>query len=95
MTLNVKQEKGVSFLDSIVGEILSPFQNFFSQTLQSVSDSINHYFLLIDVARQNDKLQLEVQHLIREKNQLIERLSTQKRLSKLIAYEENWEEKDV
>ena len=42
MTLNVKQEKGVRFLDSIVGEVLSPFQNYFAQTLQSISDSINH-----------------------------------------------------
>ena len=95
MTLNVKQETGVRFLDSIVGEILSPFQNYFSQNLQSVSDSLNHYFFLIDVARQNDELQLEVQRLKSEKNQLIERLATQKRLSKLMTYEKNWEEKAV
>ena len=93
MTLNVKQEKGVRFLDSIVGEVLSPFQNYFAQTLQSISDSINHYFLLIDVAKQNDMLKLQVQGLISEKNQLIERLATQKRLAKLMDYEGDWEGK--
>ena len=95
MTLNVKQEKGVRFLDSISGVILSPFQNFFTQTIQSVSDSINHYFFLVDVSRQNDQLKLEVQRLINEKNQLIEHLASQKRLAKLMAYEDDWEKKTV
>jgi rod shape-determining protein MreC len=95
MTLNVKQEKGVRFLDSIAGVILSPFQNFFTQTIQSVSDSINHYFFLVDVARQNDQLKLEVQRLINEKNQLIEHLASQKRLAKLMAYDDDWEKKTV
>ena len=76
MTLNVKEEKGTRFLDSMVGVILSPFQNFFTQTIQSVSDSINHYFFLVDVARENDQLKLEVQRLISEKNKLIERLAS-------------------
>lgn len=95
MTLNVKQEKGVRFLDSIAGVILSPFQNFLTQTIQSVSDSINHYFFLVDVAKQNDQLKLEVQRLINEKNQLIEHLASQKRLAKLMAYEDDWDKKSV
>ena len=95
MTLNVKQEKGTRFLDSIVGVILSPFQSFFTQTIQSVSDGINHYFFLVDVARENDQLKLEVQRLISEKNKLNERLTSKDRLSKLMVYEDNWEEKAV
>ena len=95
MTLNVKQEKGIRFLDSLAGIILSPFQNIFTQTIQSVSDSINHYFFLVDVARQNDQLKLEVQRLINEKNQLIEHLASQKRLAKLMAYEDDWDKKSV
>ena len=95
MTLNVKQEKGTRFLDSIVGVILSPFQNFFTQTIQSVSDGINHYFFLVDVARENDQLKLDVQRLISEKNKLNERLTSKDRLSKLMVYEDNWEEKAV
>jgi len=95
MTLNVKQEKGTGFLDSASGFILSPFQNFFTQSIQSVSHSINHYFFLVDVAKENDQLKLEVQRLISEKNQLVERLASQKRLTKLMAYEEDWEKKAV
>ena len=69
MTLNVKQEKGLSFLDSLAGVILSPFQTFFTQSIRSVADGIDHYFLLVDVARENDVLKLKVQRLINEKNQ--------------------------
>ena len=93
MTLNVKQEKGTRFLDSVVGVILSPFQNFFTQTIQSVSVGIDHYFFLAGVARENDQLKLEVQRLISEKNKLVERLASQKRLAKLMAYEDDWEKK--
>ena len=88
MTLNDKQGKGTRFLDSVVGVILSPFQNFFTQTIQSVSDGIDHYFFLVGVARENDQLKLEVQRLISEKNKLVERLASQKRLAKLMAYED-------
>lgn len=95
MTFNVKQEKSTGFLDSIAGFILSPSQNFFTQIIQSVSGSINHYFLLVDVARENDQLKLEVQRLISEKNQIIERLASQNRLAKLMAYEDDWDKKTV
>ena len=95
MTLNVKQEKGLPFLDALAGVILSPFQNFFSQTIQSVADGINHYFLLVEVARKNDELKLEVQRLINEKNTLIESLSRQQRLSKFMSFQGNWEKKSV
>ncbi len=89
MTLSVKQEKGIHFLDSIAGTVFSPFQNFFTQTIQSASDGINHYFSLADVARENDRLQFEVQRLISEKSKLVERLARRKRLSKLMAYEDD------
>jgi len=95
MTLNVKQEKGLSFLDSLAGVILSPFQTFFTQSIQSVADGIDHYFLLVDVARENDVLKLKVQHLINEKNTLIESLSRQQRLTKLTDFQENWKKKAV
>ena len=95
ITWNVKQEKGTRFLDSIAGIILSPVQIFFTHTIQSASDSINHYFFLVDVARQNDQLKLEVKRLINEKNQFIEHLARQKRLAKLMANEEDWERKTL
>ena len=95
MTLSANQEKSTGFLDSLAGVILSPFQNFITQTIQSVSDGINHYFFLVDVAGENDQLKLEVQRLINEKNALIERIASQKRLAKLMAYEDDWEKKAV
>ncbi len=95
MTLNIKQEKGAGFIDSVAGLILSPFQSFFTQTIQFVSDGSSHYFLLVDVARENDQLKLEIRRLLSEKNQLIERLASQKRLARLMAYEDDWDKKVV
>jgi rod shape-determining protein MreC len=93
MTLNVKQEKGVHFLSYIAGAIISPFQNFYTQVIQSTSSSIKHYFFLTDVVQQNEQLKLVVQRLISEKNQLIERIASQKRLEKLMTYEDDWKKK--
>jgi rod shape-determining protein MreC len=89
MTLSAKQEKGISFLDSLSGFILSPFQNLFSQSVQSVSDGINHYFDLVNVSRENERLKFEVELLVNENNDLIERISRRKRLSRLMANQEN------
>ena len=47
------------------------------------------------MSKENDQLQLEVQRLISEKNKLIERISSQKRLAKLMVYEDDWEKKTV
>ena len=95
MTFSAKQAKGFRFLDSLAGIILSPFQSFFNQTSQSLSDGIEHYFFLVDIARENDQLKLEVRRLISEKNKLVERLGSQKRLSRLMTYENDWEGRSV
>ncbi|MBT6716457.1 MAG: rod shape-determining protein MreC [Nitrospina sp.] len=88
MSLNAKQEKEISFLDSFAGLLLSPFQNLLTQTVQGISDGINHYFDLVDVSKENEQLQLEVERLVNEKNDLIERISRQKRLAGLMAYQD-------
>jgi rod shape-determining protein MreC len=89
MSLSAKQEKEISFLDSLAGLILSPFQNLFTQSVQSVSDGIDHYFDLVDVSKENEQLRSEVARLVNEKNDLIERILRQKRLAGLVAYQED------
>jgi rod shape-determining protein MreC len=89
MSLSAKQEKGISFLDSLTGLILSPFQNLFTQSVQSVSHGINHYFDLVNVSKENERLNFEIERLVNEKNDLIERISRHKRLAGLMAYQES------
>jgi rod shape-determining protein MreC len=89
MSLSAKQEKGISFLDSLTGLILSPFQNLFTKSIQSVSDGINHYFNLVNVSKENNRLKFEVERLVNEKNDLIERISRQKRLDVLMGDRES------
>ena len=89
MTINAKQQKGLSFLDSLAGIILSPFQNFFTSSVQAVSDGFDHYFDLVDVSKENERLKLEVERLANEKNELIERIARQKRVAGLMAFQDN------
>jgi rod shape-determining protein MreC len=89
MSLSAKQEKGISLLDSLTSLILSPFQNLFTKSVQSISDGFNHYFVLVNVSKENDRLKFEIERLVNEKNDLIERISRQKRLDVLIADSEN------
>ena len=89
MSLSAKQEKGISFLDSLTGLILSPFQNLFTQSVQSVSDGINHYFDLVNVSKENERLKFEVERLVNEKNELIERIARQKRIAGLMSYQDD------
>ncbi len=88
MSISAKQQNGLSFLDSLAGLIISPFQTLFTQSIQSVSDGINHYFDLVNVSKENERLKSEVERLVYEKNELIERISRQKRLAGLIAYQD-------
>jgi len=89
MSISAKQQKEMSFLDSLTSLTLSPFQSLFTQSVQSVSDVINNYFYLVSVSKENERLKLEVDKLGNEKNELIERISRQKRLAGLMAYQED------
>ena len=89
MSLSTKQEKGISFLDSFASLILHPFQNLFTQSIKSVSDGVNHYLDLVNISKENDRLKSEVERLINEKNELIERISGQKRIAALMVYQKD------
>ena len=89
MSISAKQEKGVPLFDSLAGVILSPFQNLFATTIQSVSEGFNYYFYLVDVSKKNKRLKLEVERLANEKNELIERIARHKRIAGLMAFKDN------
>ena len=72
MSANAKQQKGMSFLDSFAGVILSPFKNIFTITVKSVLEGFDRYFDLVDVSNENERLIREVARLANEKNELIE-----------------------
>ena len=89
MSLSVKQQKEISYLDSLASLIISPFQSLFTKSVQSVSDVINNYFYLVSVSKENERLKLEVDKLVNENNELIEEISRQKRLEGLMAYQDD------
>ncbi len=89
MSLSTKQQKEISFLDSFASLFLNPFQNLFTKSIKSVSDGFNHYLDLVNISKENDWLKSEVKRLINEKNELIERISLQKRVASLMVYQKD------
>ena len=87
--MSLSSKKEISFLDTLASLILNPFQNLFSQSIRSVSDGINHYLDLVNTSKENDRLKSKVERLINEKNELIERISRQKRVAALMAYQKD------
>ena len=89
MSISANQQKEMSYLDSLTSLIFSPFQSLFTKSVQSVSDVINNYFYLVSVSKENERLKLEVDKLVNERNDLSERISRQKRLASLMVYQED------
>ena len=70
MSLSAKQQKEMSYLDSLTSLILSPFQSLFTKSFQSVSNVINNYFYLVSVSKENERLKLEVDNSLMRKMNL-------------------------
>jgi rod shape-determining protein MreC len=72
----------------VVIEITAPFQNFTHFTINAVEDFWLNYFQLVDVRQENLELKQTVETLKMENSQYRERLSTHKRLTALLQFEQ-------
>lgn len=95
MTVNIRHGKNPLFLESLVLTIVSPVQSLFTQTITSISDMFDHYFFLVAVSQENDRLRLKIDRLRKDKNTLMEQVSRQDRLAKLIDQEASQERLSV
>lgn len=86
MTVNMRSREGPVILESLVLWIASPFQTFFTRSVQSISETVDHYFLLVNVSKENKILKADIDRLVFEKNQLQEKLLELNRLEQLLAY---------
>ncbi|PIQ96382.1 MAG: rod shape-determining protein MreC [Nitrospinae bacterium CG11_big_fil_rev_8_21_14_0_20_56_8] len=85
MTVNVKRGKGPVFFETFAMWVVDPIQNMLTQSVNAVSDMFDHYFFLVNVARENEKLQIEIDRLKQEQNVLQEEIKSWERISKLIS----------
>lgn len=88
MTLNIKRDQSPFFFESLIVTIISPVQVVFTQAVSSISGVFEHYFFVVNSARENKELRMQIDQLSQEKNELTERVKQQERIARLIPNEE-------
>lgn len=95
MTFDIRRSQSPSFFEKALMWVVSPVQNLITYTLDSTGDVVNHYLLVADVSRENEKLKVEIDKLIQQNNQLREELRKRDRVAELLRYQEQRELKSV
>jgi rod shape-determining protein MreC len=88
MTVNIKRDQRPFFFESLIASIISPVQVIFTQATSSVAGVFEHYFFVVDSARENKELRKQIDKLSDEKNELVERVKRQGRIANLLPQEE-------
>lgn len=88
MSLRVKQKQGVTFVDALVTEIVSPFQKASTFLIKTVHGVFQNYVVLIHLQRENLMLKQKVAELQGENHQMKEMVYANERLQKLLQFRE-------
>ena len=88
MTFDIRRSQSPTFIEKALMWVVSPVQNLITYTLDSAGDFVNHYLLVADVSKENEKLKQEIDKLIRQNNQLREELRKRDRVAELLRYQE-------
>jgi len=88
MTANTKRSSSPFFFESVFLWIVAPIQSLFTHTVDSISDGIRNYFLLVGVSRENERLRREVDSLMRQNNALREEVGRLRRVDRLLAFQQ-------
>ncbi len=86
MTLRVKQQRGVAFLDAFLMELSSPFQKASTGVIQAVQRTFEQYLFLVHLQKENEILKQRMAELQKENNRKEEALLANERLRKLLDF---------
>jgi len=95
MTFDIRRSQTPTFFETVLMWAVSPVQNLITNTLDSVSNVVDHYILVADVSKENETLRQEIDKLIRQNNELNEELRRRSRVGDLMEYQENRSLKSV
>lgn len=95
MTIDVRRGKDSILFESLILWVVSPIQTLYTNTANSISDVIDRYFFLVGVSQENERLKKEIESLVKQSNDLLERLFLEQRVSKLIEYQETDQRKSL
>ena len=88
MSVRVKQRQGVTFVDGLVTEIVSPFQTASTFLIKTVHGVFQNYVVLIHLQKENLLLKQRIAELQRENHQMKEMAYANERLQKLLEFRE-------
>ncbi len=87
MTASIKRSPKPFFLETVFVWIVSPFQNFFANMVNSVEDVMDQYMFLGNVANENEELRKEIDILLGQNNELREKALQLGRVAGLMKYQ--------
>lgn len=87
MTFDIRRSKSPTIFETVLMWVVSPVQNLITYTLDSANDVVDHYLLTAQVSEENEKLQQEIDKLIRQNNELREELRQRDRVGDLMNYQ--------
>lgn len=90
LNANLKDPNKLNPLDKILLEIASPLQWTARISAEWFNDIWSNYIYLFDVKQENDKLVTDVLRLREENRRLMEAMTENRRLKKLLAFKENF-----
>jgi rod shape-determining protein MreC len=88
MSLRVKQQKGIAFVDALVMELCSPFQRASTFVIQTLQHTYQQYLFLVHLQRENEMLKHRIVDLQKENNVKEEALLANERFRKLLQFRE-------
>jgi rod shape-determining protein MreC len=88
MSLRVKQRQGVTFVDALVTEIVSPFQTASTFLIKTVHGVFQNYVALVHLQKENLLLKQKIAELQTENHQMKEMAYANERLQKLLQFRE-------
>jgi len=88
MSLRVKQQKGIAFVDALVMELCSPFQKTSTFVIQTLQHTYQQYLFLVHLQRENEMLKHRIVDLQKENNVKEEALLANERFRKLLQFRE-------
>lgn len=88
MSLRVKQKQGVTFVDALVTEIISPFQTASTFLIETVHGVFQNYVVLIHLQKENLLLKQKIAELQGENHQMREMAYANERLRRLLQFRE-------
>jgi rod shape-determining protein MreC len=88
MSLRVKQQKGIAFVDALIMELCSPFQRTSTFVIQTLQHTTQQYLFLVHLQRENEMLKQRMVDLQKENNAKEEALLANERFRKLLQFRE-------